>query len=1250
MTADPPGTGLGLDVIQRRALTDSWVLSYNERYRRGRMPGEERQIREALALARQQRQAGQDEVAVDSDQDGVADFWFYFVDGAPAFLEADRFRTGVRDWRVDLRTPAWKASEFLGWSLTPPVPGPAVEKEPLPAKALFDAASPAGKTTAARDALLARRLLPGLAGELERLPRLDNDTRKELAGYVEQTTRLLPGFMKTFEDEGLAGKLKAPWGHRVDYRPCGRDGGKGEELAVGYSPEGVFSIQFFRKSWLDRKGLLAECFLDRGEVVRIDLAGKSFLRLESSWARVAPSAREAIARRYLGPGFDAYRAGEWYRAVGLWQKGTLLAAVLGDLAAGSRGGILDTELKFGLESSWGFAVDGRPAYDLLEVAVNLGWRKGSNGIVGLAEASARQRRYEEALDLYNLALRLASKLDRVVNQVTLLEAMAAIHKLRGHHDQAIHCLFRSLDLEATLAYTTDLVENLPKLVNDTSDPVALRRAVAMRSHSLALNRGCKLGTIAALYADLGEREQAQTYFAEAERVIKSLGHRYGEADLLNLQAKWDLADGRWDVALPRLEQALRIIREQSAAQAKVLEKKDDPRGKEALQGRALHTFRVDEGPGYVIVGMTAPTDPHNYEALTAGLLGEAYSQRALAGERSAREERKRWLDESARWHRLAVDLHEKGRDGTGQLVARLRLATLAFHREDLAGARDLAVQVEKESRARELFETTWRARALLGAIEAARGDKGAALGHYQQAAQEIESLRAALHSERVRVGFFGSRLGVYEELALLHHERKESEKAWECIERARARSLLDVLAGQEIVFKGREVVRLAREQPLVFQFLRTGVQSAGKEGAFEFQKAHDRYFKSIADRPALQEVASLRSVQPVSLETVRAVLGPKTLLIEFFPARDDLLAAVISSSGLKVVQLKGRGGATLQADVAEFRRLVQDPRRDPEPAARLLFRELLAPCLEGQEKVEHLCIAPAGSLNYLPFHALMHEPGKYLIERYQVSYVSSASALVYSHHRRPAPATGPSRTVVVAEPEPRMQLGWLPYAAVEGQRVHDMAKEPRLLLRGKGATERAVLRELPTAGCFHFAGHTHLLPQAPLRTALLCTPDPDSDGRLEVQDLFGLDLRHCELAVLSACETVLGRWHQGDEIVGLTRSFLRAGVPTVVASLWKVPDESTFRLMIRFHQLRGRPDTTKLEALTQAQREFLTNRLGDVTLTASEKEILERRRKDQLLALDRGVALVQTGDTPARPGQRPHPFFWAAFELLGDWR
>jgi CHAT domain-containing protein len=201
-----------------------------------------------------------------------------------------------------------------------------------------------------------------------------------------------------------------------------------------------------------------------------------------------------------------------------------------------------------------------------------------------------------------------------------------------------------------------------------------------------------------------------------------------------------------------------------------------------------------------------------------------------------------------------------------------------------------------------------------------------------------------------------------------------------------------------------------------------------------------------------------------------------------------------------------------------------------------------------------------------------------------------------------------------------------------------------VLLKGREATESRLRKELDRARCFHFAGHTQLMPLRPMQTAMLCAPDADHNGRLEVSELFGLDLSNCEIAVLSACETHRGRHGQGDEIVGLSRAFLRAGVPTVIASFWRVPDEATFRLMVRFHEVRLNSRKPPLEALALAQREYIANGVQEVRLSGLEVAAINQRKKE--LAQARGLVIESPNPVPA-PG-RAHPYYWAAFALLGD--
>jgi len=125
--------------------------------------------------------------------------------------------------------------------------------------------------------------------------------------------------------------------------------------------------------------------------------------------------------------------------------------------------------------------------------------------------------------------------------------------------------------------------------------------------------------------------------------------------------------------------------------------------------------------------------------------------------------------------------------------------------------------------------------------------------------------------------------------------------------------------------------------------------------------------------------------------------------------------------------------------------------------------------------------------------------------------------------------------------------------------------------------------------------------------------------------------------VLSGCDTALGKLSTGDELVGLTRAFIYAGTPSVVASLWSVDDSSTAQLMASFY--RNLKTMGKAEALRQAQL-----------------ELIRGEGRSDLLA-KRGVGGIgKLGETPeAQAGSQgsssvstSHPYFWAPFILVGD--
>src|SRR5205085_1996947 len=129
------------------------------------------------------------------------------------------------------------------------------------------------------------------------------------------------------------------------------------------------------------------------------------------------------------------------------------------------------------------------------------------------------------------------------------------------------------------------------------------------------------------------------------------------------------------------------------------------------------------------------------------------------------------------------------------------------------------------------------------------------------------------------------------------------------------------------------------------------------------------------------------------------------------------------------------------------------------------------------------------------------------------------------------------------------------------------------------------------------------------------------------------------LAVLSACETGLGKVAGGEGVLGLQRAFQAAGARSLVVSLWKVNDAATAVLMDQFYANLWQKGLSRLEALRQAQLSVL--RQPPAWLAQRAKELGVRGIEDEPVA----VGPVKGQASTAR---RCPPVLWAAFVLSGD--
>lgn len=177
--------------------------------------------------------------------------------------------------------------------------------------------------------------------------------------------------------------------------------------------------------------------------------------------------------------------------------------------------------------------------------------------------------------------------------------------------------------------------------------------------------------------------------------------------------------------------------------------------------------------------------------------------------------------------------------------------------------------------------------------------------------------------------------------------------------------------------------------------------------------------------------------------------------------------------------------------------------------------------------------------------------------------------------------------------ETPQQLKPLPGAELEANAISKLLKTEPLV--GSKATEATVVKRLPQARFVHLATHGLFDDIQGLNSGIALTPSGKDDGLLTASQILDLKL-NAELVVLSACDT--GRGHlTGDGVIGLSRSFISAGVPSVLVSLWSVPDAPTALLMTEFYQnLQNGSD--KAQALRQAMLTTMKNNPNPVDWAA----------------------------------------------------
>jgi CHAT domain-containing protein len=342
-----------------------------------------------------------------------------------------------------------------------------------------------------------------------------------------------------------------------------------------------------------------------------------------------------------------------------------------------------------------------------------------------------------------------------------------------------------------------------------------------------------------------------------------------------------------------------------------------------------------------------------------------------------------------------------------------------------------------------------------------------------------------------------------------------------------------------------------------------------------------------------------RRTDPFAPAALRQQLPEGVALIEYAVLQDRLLLWVIRRGRVQMVTSPAAPKA-VQDLVHHFRRGLEQNRPEAalSPLSADLHTALIAPALPWIRPEDTLIFVPDKSLHLVPFAALRNPNNKrYLIEDHAIGVSPSATLFLRSLERSRSLGNSPFRdALVVGQPNidlSRFQsLGRLDWGAQELSQVAAIYGDGAEVLTAERATPRSVLARAGEHAIVHLGSHALANESVPALAGLILTPASEEDtGILFAWEIENAPFKRTRLVVLAACDTASGADEAEEGVLSLSRSFLAAGVPSVIASLWWLNDRATSLLAMELHR-NIKAGKNSIEALRQAQLSILHQHPG----------------------------------------------------------
>jgi CHAT domain-containing protein/uncharacterized protein HemY len=953
--------------------------------------------------------------------------------------------------------------------------------------------------------------------------------------------------------------------------------------------------------------------------------------------------QKAEADRLFQQGIQQYQTSQYQVAIQSWETALKLYREIGDRnGEGTALGNLGNA--YNLLGQYQKAIEF--FQQSLTIFREIGDRNGEGTALGnLGSAYNRLGQYQKAIEYSQQSLTIQREIGDRHGEGRVLNNLGNAYNRLGQYQKAIEFFQQSLTVRREIGDRHGEGNALGNLGIAYNRLGQYQKAIEFSQQSLTISReigdrngeGLSLGNLGSAYNRLGQYQKAIEFFQQSLTIFREIGNHNGEGRVLNNLGNTYDGLGQYQKAIEFRQQSLTISREIG-----------DRNGEgDALGnlGTAYHSLgQYQKAIEFFQLSLTISREigDRNGEGLSLGNLGTAYNslgqyQKAIEFYQQSltisREIGDRYVEvntllnlgsdyNSLGQYQKAIDFYQQSLTISREIGNRreegLSLNNLGTAYASL-GQYEKAIEFFQQSLtiSRDIGDRNREGISLnnLGAAWFKFGNLPEAEKHLFASLEVLESLRQDIKDDLNKVSLSETQRNTYTILQEVLIAQNKINQALEVSERGRGRALAELLAKRITADSSQfsSVVSLAQLQQIAQQQKATIV---------EYSRVGDDFFVEGKQQSNESELY-IWVIKPTGeIEFRRSDIKPlwqqqnTDLSSLIFAARcfnNDACKSdfTVASAGGELTLNQTRSSGLFNADARN--RATQNPisSSSKNPQFQQLYQLLIQPIADllPTNPDERVIFVPTDSLFNLPFAALQDETGKYLIEKHTIVVSPSIAVLDSTHQQRQNLSNSASDILIIGNPKmPKIApspgkepvaLKPLPFAEEEAISIGELLKIQPLI--GAEATESTVLKRISNARIVHFATHGIFDNIQPLNSGIALTPSGSEDGLLTADQIFGLKL-NAELVVLSACDTGLGEI-TGDGVIGLSRSFLNAGVPSLVVSLWSVDDQATGELMTQFYQ---NLQTTK----------------------------------DKAQALRQAMLTIKKSN--------PNPYYWSAFTLMGE--